>query len=203
MTVKKTAGKKSTTKSKTRKKTSKLPSVKRKERARVLVYTSPSKQSYVRLGRCGGTTKGGEKWPPIKLIYLTGAARQEADTLFIDADAEELSGKEFMTRVLKFKPDYLVLEPTPPSLTNELRVVARIKKRFPEVETIFTGAFASAEPKMLLEKFKEIDMIIVGEAEQTLMDFLKKQDKKTKGLWYKEKGKAKYTGQRIFLEDLD
>jgi len=174
------------------------------ERPKVLIYTSPSKKSYVRLGRCGGSTKGGEKWPPIKLMYLAGTSRQVAQTQFIDADAEEMDEKTFLRKVADFAPDFLMLEPTPPSLKNELRVVKRIKIINPEVKTVFTGAFASAEPELLLEKFSEIDIIIVGEAEITLKELLSSGTaENVKGTWYRKDGKPTFTGNRMFLENLD
>jgi radical SAM superfamily enzyme YgiQ (UPF0313 family) len=182
----------------------KNPNTPKTSRNKVLVYTSPSKESYVRLGRCAGSTKGGEKWPPIKLMYLAGASRQVAATLFIDADAENISEKNFLSRVGRFKPDFLVLEPTPPSLKNELRIIRKIKSFVPGVKVIFTGSFANAEPGQLLDNFPEIDFIIVGESEITLMEFLSKGSvEKIKGMWYRKKNKPKFTGTRPFLEDLD
>lgn len=171
---------------------------------KVLIYTSPSKNSYVRLGRCGGTTKGGEKWPPIKLMYLAGASRRVSDTLFIDADAEELKETTFLNKVQRFRPDFLVIEPTPSSLKNELRVVQRIKHKNPDVKTIFTGAFSSAEPSTLLKNFTEIDVIIIGEAEIALTEILTKNDLgKVPGIWYRKEGKPVFSSSRAFIEKLD
>jgi anaerobic magnesium-protoporphyrin IX monomethyl ester cyclase len=175
-----------------------------KKKPKVLVYTSPSKKSYVRLGRCGGSTKAGEKWPPIKLMYLAGAARKVSNTTFIDADAEEMDETIFLAKVFKFNPDFMVIEPTPPSINEELNVIGKIKQKLPSCKAILTGAFASAEATTLLQTFREIDIIISGEAEFTLVDLLKTEnEKQTKGLWYRENENVMFTGERQFVDNLD
>lgn len=139
----------------------------------VLVYTPPSKLNYVRIGRCGGSTKSGTEFPPMKLMYLTGVARECANVLFIDADAEGLSHKEFLARTLKFKPDVIVAEPTPASLKDEIFVAKKIREKFNKVRVVFTGPFVSAIPEEILKKYKKVDCIIKGEAEKALEEIIK------------------------------
>lgn len=142
-------------------------------RVNILVYTPPSERNYVRIGRCGGSTKSGTEFPPIKLMYLAGVARERANVLFIDADAEGISDKEFLARAKKFKPDIIVAEPTPASLKDEIFIAKKIKEIFKNTKVILTGPFVSAVADEILKKYKEVDCIIQGEAEKTLERIIK------------------------------
>lgn len=168
----------------------------------ILIYTPPSKLNYVRIGRCGGSTKSGTEFPPIKLMYLTGVARKRANVLFIDADAEGISLKEFLERISKFKPGIVVAEPTPSSLKDEIAAAEEIRRLFKGARIIFTGPFVSAIPGEILEKYKEVDCVIEGEAEKTLEEFIERK-KNVKGLYYRENRSIKYNGQQNFIENLD
>lgn len=157
----------------------------------VLVYTPPSKLNYVRIGRCGGSTKSGTEFPPMKLMYLAGLAREHGSVLFIDADAEGISAKEFLARALKFKPDVIVAEPTSASLKDEIFVAKKIKESFKKAKVVFTGPFVSAIPEEILKKYKEVDCIIKGEAENALEEIIK------------GKSNAKGVFEQKLVEDLD
>lgn len=155
---------------------------------KVLIFTPPSKLNYVRIGRCGGSTKSGTEFPPIKLMYAAGIARQNADILFIDADAEKISLEEFMQRVKKFSPQIAVAEPTPSSLGDEIIAVKKLKEEFDSIKIVFIGPFVSVVSQEISDKYPEIDYVIKGEAECALRLLF------TKG---------QYNEQRALTENLD
>lgn len=168
---------------------------------KVLFFTPPSMESFVRLGRCGGKSKGGEKWPPVKLMFCAGMLRGLADVRMIDADAN-LGMKDFLGRVERFGPDLIVFEPTPASLNLEIKAVSEVKKLFPEVKALCIGGFATPLAKELLEAFKSLDYVVSGEAEKTLEEFVR-TSKEVKGLWYRKGEKIVFSGERGFVRNLD
>lgn len=169
---------------------------------RILIFTPPSNKNYVRIGRCGGSSKGGEQFPPIKLMYLAGIARQDHEVKFIDADVEWLNEENFLWKVKKFNPDLLVCEPTAPSLSREIEIIKKIKKDCINARCILIGAFVSALPEQLMEKYKDIDYIIKGEAEKTFSEIL---EEKTiiEGAYYRRNNKVVYGGRRDLIKNLD
>ncbi len=168
---------------------------------KVLFFTPPSRESFVRLGRCGGRSKGGEKWPPVKLMFGAGALREVAKVKIIDADAN-LGMGDFLRRVERFGPDLLVLEPTPASLRLEMETVREIKKLLPDSKALCIGGFATPLARELLEKFEEIDYVVAGEIEKTLKEFVE-TNRNVKGLWYREGRRIKFSGERGFVKNLD
>jgi len=78
------------------------------------------------------------------------------------------------------------------------------KEILPEVITIVKGAHFLTSNTDVLYNFKSLDLVIVGEVEETLKDILQgKPYSETKGLCYRDGFVAKYTGKRHFIKDLD
>ena len=169
----------------------------------ILVYTIPSKLHYARIGRCGGSSKGGEVWPPIKLMYAAAIARKKNNLLFIDGDAENLSQKEFLGKIIDFKPDFMISELIPSLINEEIWLINEVKKSFPNIKSVFIGSFASPEGEKILKSYKEIDYVVSGEAEETIEELISgKSIKKIKGVYYRDKG-IKFNGKREFIKDLN
>jgi radical SAM superfamily enzyme YgiQ (UPF0313 family) len=81
-----------------------------------------------------------------------------------------------------------------------------LKKRFPDKKIILGGIGPSGVARELLEKFSFIDGIIVGEAEQTIVEMVKKGTNGfngIKGLVYRNKEKVLDNGLREPIADLD
>lgn len=101
-------------------------------------------------------------------------------------------------------PDYLVINAASTTLANDLSVLEIAKEILPNVTTIVKGAHFLIENTDILYKYKALDLIIVGEPEQTLKEILKdKPYSEIKGLCYRDGFIAKYTGKRPFIKDLD
>ncbi len=167
----------------------------------VLFFTPPSRESFVRLGRCGGKSKGGEKWPPVKLMFGAGMLRESANVKIIDADAN-LGMNDFLHRVKGFGPDLVIFEPTPSSLKLETEAVKEIKKIFPGTKALCMGGFATPLAEELLTNFEMIDYVVAGEAEKTLEEFIK-TGKIVKGLWYRKRETIRFAGERGFVKIFD
>lgn len=169
----------------------------------VLFFTPPTKDSFVRLGRCGGKSKGGEKWPPVKLMFAAGAIRDIARVKILDADAT-MGEKEFLDEVKEFEPNALVFEPTPGTIAYEEKCIEMIKKDFPRASALALGGFATPIAREILMNFKNIDFVIDGESENTLKEFVKTNGKTAvKGMWYQNNGAPVFFGKREMMENLD
>lgn len=85
-------------------------------------------------------------------------------------------------------------------------VAKALKKRFPEKKIILGGIGPSGVAKELLEKFSFIDIVAVGEAEETIVEVLRKGKESLadiKGLVYRAKDKVYVNELREPLEELD
>lgn len=110
----------------------------------------------------------------------------------------------FASHLEQFNPDYLVVNVASTTLENDLSVLEIAKEILPNLITIAKGAHFLTSNTDVLYKYKALDLIIVGEAEETLKEILQgKPYKEIKGLCYRDGFIAKYTGKRPFIENLD
>lgn len=156
----------------------------------ILFFTSPSNNNFVRLGRCGGQAKAGEKWPPVKLMFAAGAVRDYGNVRIIDAEGV-MSSERFCEEVRSFKPGLAVCEPTAGSAANDSQWAGRIKELSPAALTVATGAFASGMPGGFLGEFSSFDAVAAGEAENILRSLASGVlPAAIEGLWLRNGGDA-------------
>jgi len=151
--------------------------------------------------------------PPMDLMYMAAVA----EGMGLDAKIEDYSmkgtGNEepgtesfslFTSHLSLFKPDYLVVNVASTTLENDLKAVTIAKEILPNIITIVKGAHFLTENTDILYKYKDVDLVIVGEAEETLKEILEgKPYNEIAGLCYRDGFVAKFTGARAFIEDLD
>ena len=107
--------------------------------------------------------------PPMDLLYLAGVA----ELLNYEAKVSDYSlGGNFMEDLEKFQPDYLVVNVAAPTFESDIKTIELAKKRFPKMMTIAKGAPFLAKNKDVLYENKYVDVVIVGEAEETLKEIL-------------------------------
>lgn len=139
--------------------------------------------------------------PPTDLMYLAAIAEKEG----LDAKIQDYSqGGDFEKDLKEFKPDYLVVNIATPTLVHDMEAVKKAKTICPDVITIAKGAAFLALANRIMSEHDELDYGILGEAEITLREILKGIPKEhILGIYYKENGEIKFTGNRPFIEDLD
>lgn len=139
--------------------------------------------------------------PPTDLMYLAAIAEQQG----FDAKIKDYSqGGDYENDLKEFKPDYLVINIATPTLEHDLEAVKKAKGLNPNIITIAKGAAFLTLAEKIISEHDELDFGILGEAEKTLEEILQeKQKSEILGIYYKENGEVKFTGNRPFIEDLD
>lgn len=111
---------------------------------------------------------------------------------------------QLASNLKSLNPDYLVINAASTTFESDLSVLETAKEICPNIITIAKGAHFLTENTDILYKYKALDLIIIGEPEQTLKEILKgKPYSEIKGLCYRDGFIAKYTGKRPFIKDLD
>lgn len=122
----------------------------------------------------------------------------------IDYSLVENASEQFLIDLKEFKPDYLVANIASTNLENDLSIFRLAKKIVPRVVTIAKGAHFLTSNTDILYKYKSLDLIMVGEVEETLKEILEgKPHSEIRGLCYRDGFVAKYTGKRPFIKNLD
>jgi anaerobic magnesium-protoporphyrin IX monomethyl ester cyclase len=96
---------------------------------------------------------------------------------------------------------------TTSSFYDSVRISKLAKRLLPEIKIIFGGPHVSALKTKVLEDFPVIDIVVVGEGEETLAELIENGGKPSpdiQGLVYKEQsGKVIFTGYRKKALELD
>jgi len=124
------------------------------------------------------TKKGGASltyYPyPWFMGYLTSLLKKSVfQAKLIDAVAMEWSAERTTRYVEKFKPDYIVCEPTWNSVESDRKFLESLDKN---IKKIAVGNYATNFPQECLEK-SGVDFVAVGEYEFSVLEFLKSEGK--------------------------
>lgn len=146
--------------------------------------------------------------PPMDLMYMAAVAEEikypHYQAKIIDYSLIENSVEQFKSDLNEFQPDYLIMNVASTTFENDLSVLDTAKEILPNLVTIAKGAHFLTSNMDVLYKYKNLDLIMVGEVEDTLKEILQEKSyEKIKGLCYRDGFVAKYTGKRPFVQDLD
>lgn len=139
--------------------------------------------------------------PPTDLMYLAAVAEREG----LEAKIADYSqGGNFEEDLRNFKPDYLVVNVATPTFKSDLSAMTVAKEICPNIITIAKGAAFLTVAFEVMYFQKDLDLILFGEPEDTLKEILQgKPYSEILGLYYRDDLRAKFTGSRPFIEDLD
>ena len=139
--------------------------------------------------------------PPSDLMYLASVAEKAG----LEAKIKDYSqGGDFVSDLKEFQPDYLLINAATPTLENDMEAIVKAKEILPEVITVAKGAAFLTLSNEVMSKYNELDIIIFGEAEETLKEILEEKSlENILGIYYRFNGETKFTGVRPFIEDLD
>lgn len=143
--------------------------------------------------------------PPSDLMYLAAVAREAgAEPKIKDYSIYAETKEDFVRDIQAFRPDFIILNTTTPTLDSDLAVLEEAKKVLPEVVTIAKGAHFLTFNTEILDKYPALDLIIRGEAELTFREIVEgKPFSEISGLSYRENGVPKNNPDRPFNNDLD
>ncbi|KYK21905.1 cobalamin-binding protein [Thermoplasmatales archaeon SG8-52-2] len=149
--------------------------------------------------------------PPTTLLILAAYVEREIPDIeieIIDCQAEQMSWEGLEKRIESINPSIVLTSGFTCNAYTCVRTSEIVKKVNEDIITIVGGIHFSSVPDESLNDFPEIDFIIRGEGEQTLVEFIKKIDNgkkpdKIMGISFKHNGKNIHTPPRPFIKNLD
>jgi len=139
---------------------------------------------------------------PFYLAYSAALLEREGFEVYvIDAVALNLTNEEFLNRLTDINPQITLFETTTPTIEQDINLIRAIKQLTSSI-LILSGTHATVFPKELMS-IANIDYIIMGEYELSLLDLVRKiklkaiknDFKNIKGIVFKQNGS-------IFINDL-
>ncbi len=108
---------------------------------------------------------------PFFLSYAAALLERDGFEVFVlDGVPLNLDDQEFIGHVFDVQPDVIVFEPNTAGFSRTLDLISRIKAFLPEAWVILCGSHSTYFSKDILKNHQEVDLVIKGEYEMTLMD---------------------------------
>lgn len=144
------------------------------------------------------------------LIYLHSVIEQAGyniKTKSYNNMDEQIAKNDICNELINFKPDYLLIQMFTMNRIAGYNIIKYVRKNNINVKIIIGGVHATIMYEQLLNEF-DIDYIVLGEGEETIIELLIAIDKKKdvsciKGISYKNNGSVVRNGERDLIQDLD
>ncbi len=157
----------------------------------------------------GELSDAGAAEPSLGLCYLAAVTKENGyETEILDTVALELKNEKLSKEIVKRKPKYVGISSVTISAYNAGDLAKKIKELDSTIKIIMGGVHITAVPEETMDKFKDIDIGVIGEAETTIVELLDtlehhKPLENIAGLIFRKSGNLIKTEKRPFIRDLD
>ncbi|MBC2714888.1 MAG: radical SAM protein [Desulfobacteraceae bacterium] len=147
--------------------------------------------------------------PPLGICYVAAACEAAgAEVMIIDYIVSRYTPEKLWRQLDEFQPDVVGATSVTLNFPAGAEILKAVKHHCPSVITVMGGPHVSFDARNTLTRFPDIDAIIIGEAENTLMQWLPAAKNRSawhgiKGLAFFEDEKFISTGPGDFIENLD
>ena len=144
--------------------------------------------------------------PPLGLMYIAAVLEKAGhDVKIYDADPEY--DHSILNEIKAFNPDLIGLSFLTVGYERAFNFTKKLKQALPDTTYCAGGVHTTVKPTETLEAF-DLDFIVIGEGEDTIVEVCEKLDKKESlagvaGVMYRENGSVVDNGKREMIKDLD
>jgi len=145
--------------------------------------------------------------PPLGLASLAAVLeKNEYQVEILDANALQLSENEIVKKV--DSADIIGITAMTPTINSAIRIARGIKQINPDSTIILGGPHATILPEDILNNVPEVDIIVRGEGEETIVELCNALENNNSienihGISYRNDGAIKNTPSRPQIMDLD
>ena len=147
--------------------------------------------------------------PPLGITYVAAAFETAgAEVRIIDFIVSQYSADKLRNELNAFKPDVVGATSVTMNFSAAANIMKTVKAFDPSIITIMGGPHVTFDAMNTLRGFPEIDLVVMGEGEETIMEMMsrdmdRKQWPKIRGLFFRENGRFVNTGAREWIDDID
>jgi len=154
----------------------------------------------------------GSSMPPLGLLYISAILEKNGfQVKVVPADILNLSWSEIKQEVQSFEPDLIGVTSNTENRFQSFKLIKFVKKAYPSAFTILGGPHASMASEDCLAHIPELDVVVRGEGEMTMLELCQALEKKKElsaaaeiqGISLKLSGKIKSNPQRPPIQNLD
>lgn len=134
-------------------------------------------------------------WEHLGLGFLAAVLRQHKyEVIIINAETEQLKPEQVFKRIMEFHPSFAGFSPVSLSVNYMLEIVNRLKESDPQIKIVLGGHLATMCGKEILQNEPNIDFVLKGDAEYSILELLQAYSKidrdlsNVQGLVYRKDG---------------
>ena len=131
--------------------------------------------------------------PPLNLMYLASSLEKDSFNVKIFDDDLLQRGYENVSNLAeKINPKLIGVTANTSTIKSAMRYVDLIKKLLPDSLTVIGGPHPTFMPKETLKNSENLDVVVMGEGEETIVDLANQSNKdiknldKVKGIVYRD-----------------
>jgi anaerobic magnesium-protoporphyrin IX monomethyl ester cyclase len=147
--------------------------------------------------------------PPLGLAYLASALSEAGiEVKILDLVVSPYSQSMLRNVLEQFKPQIAGLTAVSMTFNFAIDVIQDIRHLCPDILTIMGGPHASFCARETLQRFPGLDIVVLGEGEQTVVELTRAVDngrrwEGVKGIAYRSGSDIRCTAERALIADLD
>lgn len=153
-------------------------------------------------------------WPPIGLAYIAGELNRNDNLnthifdrnsmVYIFNNIEKVNSL-MIEKIKEFDPEIIGISATTPLIEDAFSTARIIKRLNPDKKIVLGGVHATALPFEILNKCKDIDIIVIGEGERTMVEICSETPlEHIDGIVYRNNnGKIIKNENRKLIKDID
>lgn len=148
---------------------------------------------------------------PLGLGYLAAYLEEKQFEInIIDYQTKEITKKEVINKLFKTQPKIVGVTASTLTYKSAIDIVKTVKETLPNCLTILGGPHVTVLDEQTLKESPEVDIIVRGEGENTLLEIAEAVDNQKikeindiKGISLRKKSQILRTTDRPFIKDLD
>jgi radical SAM superfamily enzyme YgiQ (UPF0313 family) len=143
--------------------------------------------------------------PPIDLLYMAAALEQAgAECKIKDYPVNKKGWGEFKKDLEEFHPSFVIISTTTPSFDKDMQACDIVKNFDSGILTIAKGPHVSVLDIEVMNKYKNLDVVIRGEFEIAAREIVFTNNfQKIKGITFRDRNLIVQNEDRSFLDNLD
>jgi len=154
----------------------------------------------------------GSSMPPLGLLYIAAVLEKEGhEVCVVPTDILQWDWPRIRDEVRKYRADVIGVTATTENRFQSFRLIEEAKKANPDALTVLGGPHASMAGEDCLEHIPELDLVVKGEGELTMLELCQELEKDKNlpnlqsiaGLIIRNNGKIQSTSLRMPIQDLD
>jgi anaerobic magnesium-protoporphyrin IX monomethyl ester cyclase len=148
---------------------------------------------------------------PLGIGYLAAVLEEEGYAVdVIDCQVQQHTAKDLESELARLQPDVIGVTSTTLTYKSAIEIVQTAKKACPNSLTIIGGPHVTVLDEQTLNEQPEVDIIVRGEGERTLLELADRVSKSSlkdldgvAGITFRKNGQIVQTPDRPFIQNID